>query len=90
MPIDNTLSEREKRYGSFKGHSMISQGLQHKMRTTLGWANLTPLQREALQMIQHKVARILNGDPDYADNWHDIQGYAKLAEDACGTTDSSD
>ena len=29
-------------------------------------------------MILHKVARILNGDPDYVDSWADIAGYAQL------------
>lgn len=33
--------------------------------------------------IADKIARILNGDPEYRDNWHDIAGYAKLAEDRC-------
>jgi hypothetical protein len=32
-------------------------------------------------MIMHKVARILNGDPNYADNWIDIAGYATLVAD---------
>ena len=32
-------------------------------------------------MILHKIGRILNGDPNYADSWHDIAGYAKLVED---------
>ena len=36
--------------------------------------------REAVDMILHKLARVLNGDPNYADNWHDIQCYAKLVE----------
>ena len=31
-------------------------------------------------MIASKIARIVNGDPDYADNWHDIAGYARLVE----------
>ncbi len=35
------------------------------------------------EVIADKIARILNGDPNYKDNWHDIQGYAKLAEDRC-------
>lgn len=33
---------------------------------------------EALEMIAHKIARICNGDPNYADNWVDIAGYATL------------
>jgi hypothetical protein len=32
-------------------------------------------------MILMKLARALNGDPNDTDNWHDIQGYAKLVED---------
>jgi hypothetical protein len=38
-------------------------------------------QKESLEMIMHKVARILNGDPNYSDSWHDIAGYAKLIDD---------
>ena len=38
-------------------------------------------QREGLKAILQKIARILNGDPNYADNWHDIQGYARLVEE---------
>lgn len=38
-------------------------------------------QYEALDMIAHKIARIINGDPDYADSWDDIAGYAKLVAD---------
>lgn len=38
-------------------------------------------QQEALDMIGHKIARIMNGDPDYADSWRDIAGYATLVAD---------
>ena len=27
------------------------------------------------------MKRILNGDPDYHDSWHDIVGYAQLVAD---------
>ena len=83
MSVSSTLKARGKRYGKFENHAEISQDLQKVMQATPGWANLTAPQREALQMVQHKVARILNGDPNYADNWHDIQGYCKLVEDLC-------
>jgi hypothetical protein len=46
-----------------------------------GWSQLSPVQRQALTVIADKIARILTGDPDYADNWHDIQGYARLVEE---------
>lgn len=41
---------------------------------------MLPDQREALDMIFHKIGRIVCGDPNYADSWHDIAGYAKLVE----------
>lgn len=42
---------------------------------------MDPDQKEALSMIFSKIARILNGDPDHIDSWHDIAGYATLVED---------
>lgn len=50
------------------------------MRGQPGWERLDPVKRQALTVIADKVARILSGDPEYADNWHDIAGYARLAE----------
>jgi hypothetical protein len=43
-----------------------------------GYKELNPVQMEALEMIAHKIARILNGNPDHHDHWHDIAGYATL------------
>jgi hypothetical protein len=42
------------------------------------WFNLNYDQREALDMICSKMARIMNGDPNYVDSWEDIAGYATL------------
>ena len=81
MSIDKTLEERGARYGKFSDHAAIAQALQDVLRAAPGWARLTAVQKQALTVICDKQARILSGDPNYADNWHDIQGYAKLAED---------
>lgn len=79
--VDVTLKERGERYGDFTTHAAIAQALKDVMRAAPGWHALRPFQREALEMTANKVGRILNGDPDYADSWHDISGYAKLVED---------
>ena len=79
--VAQTLAERGKRYGDFTDHARIAQNIQDAMRSTEGWGNLAPVHRQALTVIADKIARILSGDPNYADNWHDIQGYAKLVED---------
>lgn len=79
--IDATLAERGSRYGSFEQHARIAQDLQNVLRAQTGWAALAADQRQALTVICDKIARMLNGDPTYRDNWHDIVGYAKLVDD---------
>ena len=87
----NILANRGKRYGSFEGHAAISQALQKVVAD--GFTNredgktiedMTPSQREALFMILHKVARIVNGDFNYDDSWRDIAGYATLVVNELG------
>lgn len=86
------LEERGKRYGPFSGHSRITQAIKASMNgqarvgnsrldsesIPTNWNMLNPSQKEALEMIAHKIGRILNGDPNYADSWQDIAGYAQL------------
>lgn len=79
--VESTITERGNRYGKFKDGADIMQNLKDVMRATPNWSNLSSSQREALEMIQHKIGRVLNGDPNYVDNWHDIQGYAQLIEE---------
>lgn len=79
--IDATLAERGNRYGSFDEHARITQAIKAVMADSPNWSKLAPDQREALEMVAHKAGRILNGDPDYHDSWHDIVGYAKLVAD---------
>lgn len=75
---EQLIIERGSRYGKFKDGAEIMQELKTVMREVNGWHDLTPSQREALDMIQHKIGRILNGDPTYDDSWKDIAGYATL------------
>ena len=79
--IDNTLSERGSRYGRFEDGAEIMQHFKEYARNTPGWNKMKPIQRESLDMIFHKIGRILNGDPDYADSWHDVCGFSKLVDD---------
>jgi hypothetical protein len=79
--INTTLAERGQRYGAFRDHAVIAQDIKEAMWAREGWARLAPDQKQALEVIADKMARILNGDPEYHDNWHDIVGYAKLVAD---------
>ena len=79
--VTTILEERGKQYGAFIDHSKIAQGLKDIMRATPGWSRLAPDQKESLELIQHKIARILNGDPTYLDSWVDCGGYIRLVTD---------
>lgn len=74
--MDSLLSDRKQRYGLFKDNAATSQALKDVMRSTAGWVCLAPDMQEALEMVAHKISRILHGDPNYADSWVDISGYA--------------
>ena len=79
--INETLNQRGQRYGDFAEHARITQEIKEAMARSKNWETLSPDKKESLDMIAHKIGRILNGDPDYADSWHDIAGYATLVED---------
>jgi hypothetical protein len=79
--IVDVLKERGKKYGSFETHAILSQKLKAVIRNhdyhyeTKGRSFA---QAEAIDMILYKIARIINGDPNYKDSWVDIEGYAHL------------
>lgn len=85
--VNEMLSGRKARYGSFSGHARISQQLKRAMQNSPNWSKLTDVQKEGLEMVQHKVARMLNGDPLYLDNIIDIVGYSTLIKDAMEARD---
>lgn len=78
--ISKTLEERQKTHGEFSSHARISMQLKLFIADEIRKEDkdLTYTQREALDMICHKIAGILNGNPDVHDHWHDIAGYATL------------
>lgn len=78
--IDTTLVERGNRYGEFKDQAFIAQNIKAAMGEGRNWAFLPADIKEALDMIANKISRILNGDANYVDSWHDIIGYARLIE----------
>lgn len=78
--INATLAERQKTHGDFSVHADVTQGLKSVMHEQSQWCRLTDSQCEALDMIVHKIGRILSGNPNHVDHWHDIAGYATLIE----------
>lgn len=80
--IEQILAERGSRYGSFDGHARITQSLKQEfVINAKKYSVMSDSQKEAIDMIFHKIGRIGNGDPNYLDSWVDIVGYAQLVVD---------
>lgn len=84
--IDATLEQRGSTHGDFGENAHVALGVRAIMRGAGNWKSLKPQQQLALDEIALKVARIVSGGApaDFKEPWHDIQGYAKLGENACG------
>lgn len=80
--IQHLLSTRGQTHGDYSHHASITQRLKDCMGPHYE-IHHTVVHRESLEMIAHKIGRILAGDPDFRDHWDDIAGYAKLAADRC-------
>ena len=70
---------RKQSHGKIQDVGEVSQKLKAITRTSKNWEVMSNSQREALDLIVHKMARILVGDPDFKDHWDDIAGYASIA-----------
>lgn len=86
MEITETLKERAQIHGLFEDHALCTQRLKEVVKGCLSdfkkpYGHLRYAQHEALDMIFSKIGRIIAGDPMHTDHWHDIAGYALLAEE---------
>lgn len=84
------LLERSKTHGDYRQTAKTIQEIKTTLRVQPNWANLNPQQREALEMISHKIGRILAGNPNVKDHWVDIAGYATLVANLLGDTNESE
>lgn len=78
--IDETLAQRGNNYGNFAEQSRITQAIKAAFRDSGNWNILSDDKKEALEMLAVKASRVLNGDPEYLDSWHDMIGYLRLVE----------
>lgn len=78
MTTSNLIQEREKTHGDWANGAMCADSLIAAMVNTPNWDTLNPSQRQALRCLALKMSRVLSGDPNHPDHWHDIAGYAVL------------
>jgi hypothetical protein len=81
--VNSILNVRAENYGKFKDGAALMQSIKRAMSEHAARHGKTFAddQWEALEMIVHKMARIVNGNPDVVDHWVDIAGYATLIAD---------
>ena len=75
------LNERGATSGDFMEHARVTQGMKTIMATSIGWVNMSFVQRETLEMEAHKIGRVLAGDPAFAEHWADLAGYNMLVHE---------
>ncbi len=79
------LDARKATHGDFREQFACAQELKAVMLKwrdkCLGAGPVTHVMQEALDQIAHKESRILTGDPNHADHWRDIAGYATCIAD---------
>ncbi len=81
MHLDSTdalLDRRRATHGEFADNARIAQQLKDTLHAEPRWRSLNQQAREALDMIAHKMARIIAGNHAITDHWEDIAGYAIL------------
>jgi hypothetical protein len=81
--VDVTLLERQSQYGCFEDVAFVTQGIIDLLRKCK-YDNMPKSHQMALYMIASKMARLVNGDHNHIDSWHDIGGYSKLIENLIG------
>jgi hypothetical protein len=70
------LKEREETHGPYAIKCEIIMAIMREIEGHRG--GLDDMQNVSLDMIIHKMGRILAGDPNCKDHWDDIAGYARL------------
>ena len=79
--IDKTTRDRRKNHGDFREQAKVTQLVKDIMHASPNWFSLSYTQKEGLEMIVHKIGRILAGDPNHLDHWVDIEGYARITKE---------
>lgn len=75
--LQTVLDERIKTHGDFREQFIAAQNIK-AIIYAFDKHGVCPEMREALDQIAHKLSRIVTGNPNHADHWRDIAGYATL------------
>lgn len=77
-PVDALLETRGSTHGDYNETARLAQMFKCVLRSAKNWEDIPDDRKESLDLITLKIARILSGNPDFAEHWDDIIGYASL------------
>jgi len=80
MSINKTLNERENTHGDYVANASAAMTLISAAMSQPGWEKLPAYQQYTLIMGYVKDGRILAGNHNYDDHWHDKSCYPALVE----------
>jgi hypothetical protein len=79
--VEATRKIRASRYGDMQDIAKMTQDITVALSRGANYAAWTPMHKECMHMIIHKMCRMSCGDPMYSDNAHDIAGYAQILDE---------
>ena len=82
MSVEETLKERGQVYGDYRNGVMDRAAMMEVLVNAYNRERGGDMPKEAEGMLWDIVNKLcrLSVTPHHVDSWHDIQGYAKLAE----------
>lgn len=79
-PFKMDIPNRDQQHGGMEAVGAVAQLIKDAMRDGRNWERLSCGHREALDMLAHKIGRVLSGaDPHDRQHWEDVAGYAQAA-----------
>lgn len=76
--VDALIEERSNTHGDYMVNSEITWTIKEALHRGAHYDSMHPAMKETLDMVAHKMHRIVNGDPFFKDHWVDMTGYPHL------------
>lgn len=76
--VDALIAERSTTHGDYMVNSAITWRIKDALHMGSRYNEMHPAMKETLDMVAHKMHRIVNGDPFFKDHWVDMTGYPHL------------
>ena len=88
LEIQAIIEDRSAQNGDYTNIARYTQAIKRVIWSSPNWRAMSDDQRETMEMLAHKMGRVLSGDPNHAGHWLDIAGYATLSAERVGKAQS--